>query len=76
MSTSTSEQIPNQKAKSKTDISCEQHSKQANIRQAKLWKVAQQVKPTRFLKLQVYLISEIVDSLCLDGIKLGFTLSW
>ena len=37
MSTSTSTQIPNQKTgNKKTDISREQHSKQANIRQEKL----------------------------------------
>ena len=45
MSASTSTQIPNQKAsnneKKKKDISREQHSKQANIRQGKLRKVSQ-----------------------------------
>ena len=44
MSTSTSTQIPNQKTGQKTDISREQRSKQANIRQEKLWKVTQKVK--------------------------------
>ena len=47
MSTSTWKQIPNQKAsktkKKKDDISREQHSKQDNIRQGKLWKVTQKV---------------------------------
>ena len=33
---STSTQLPKQKAAKKTDISCEQHSKQINIRQEKL----------------------------------------
>ena len=44
MSTSTSTQIPDQKASKKTDISREQHSKQANIRQEKLRKVKQNIK--------------------------------
>ena len=46
MSTSTPTQISNQKAaktKEKTDIRREQHSKQANIRQEKLWKITQKV---------------------------------
>ena len=49
MSMSTSTQILNQKAskKQKPDISHEQHSKQANIRQEKLWKVTQNFKVCR-----------------------------
>ena len=40
-SISTSTKIPNQKPSKKNDISREQHSKQANIRQGKLLKVTQ-----------------------------------
>ena len=43
MSKSTWKQIPNQEASKKNNLSREQHSKQANIRYGKLWKVTQKV---------------------------------
>ena len=58
MSTSTSTQIPNQKAskngKKKKHISREQHNKQANISQGKLWKVTPKLTDPVFITSAIY----------------------
>ena len=52
------------KKRKKTDISREQHSKQANIRQGKLWKVTQKVKVCRpgFHNFRYIYMKKFLDS--------------